>query len=58
MLPVTIEEIIKEMLGLYWVQKARNIKSENFCDGDGETMLMNMEKNFKVTCYIYRKKGH
>ena len=47
------------MFDLYWMQKARCIKSKNDGDdGGGKVTLMNIDKHFKGTCYICGKKGH
>ena len=45
MLPISVKEILKEMLDLYQVQKVRNIKSKNDDNGDGEVAFMNMTNN-------------
>ena len=58
MLPVTSEDIVKEMLEFHWMQKARNAKLENDHDNDDdEVTLTRVDKNFKGTCYACRKKG-
>ena len=55
MLPVTVKEIASEMSPLYQMHKARNIKSDND-DADDEVMLADMDKHFKGTFNICRKK--
>ena len=48
-MPVAVKQIAKEVLDLSWMQKARDIKSKNYDDGNGEVMPTNVDKNFKGT---------
>ena len=44
------------MTYLYWIQEARNIKSENNKEDDGDVTVTNIEKLERI-CYIQGKKG-
>ena len=57
MFPVTVTEVVKEMLDLYCMSEVRNVTSENDDDDNGEVSL-NVGKNFKGICYVCRKKGY
>ena len=57
-MPVIVKEKAKEILDLYWLQKARNINVKNDNDSCDGVMQLNMEKNFKGTFCVCGKKGH
>ena len=40
------------------MQKMKNDKTDSNNDNDGEVTLRNVDKNFKKTCYMCRKKEH